>query len=84
MVLKMDDNHLRNLYCHHMLKHGGNNFPYFDYNVKNKTSELIKADANVKQANVARKLTEIDSKNKIKRYACNKGLTNMSVRKVRF
>ena len=40
-----------------MLKHGGNNFPYFYYDVKNKRSDLIKADANVKKARVARKLT---------------------------
>ena len=29
-VMKMADNHLRNVYCHHHLKHGGSNFPYFD------------------------------------------------------
>ena len=31
LLLKMADNHLRNVCCHHMLKHAGNNFPYFDY-----------------------------------------------------
>ena len=31
LVLKMADNHLRNVCCHHMLKHAGNNFPYFDH-----------------------------------------------------
>ena len=36
LVLKMVDNHLHNLYFHHILNHGGNNFPYFDYDVKNK------------------------------------------------
>ena len=84
MVLKMADNHLQNLDCHHMLKHGGNNFPYFYYDVKNKRSDLIKADANVKKARVARKLTEIDSETKARRDAGNKALPDMSVCNVRF
>ena len=67
-----------------MLKHGGNNFPYFDYEVKNKRSQFIKADANVKKARVARKLAEIDSEANKRRDACNKDLTNMSVCEVRF
>ena len=57
LVLKMADNHMHNVYCHHMIKHGGNNFSYFDYDVTNKRSELIKADANVKKARVEMKLT---------------------------
>ena len=48
-VMKMADNHLRNVYCHHELNHGGTSFPYFDYDVRKKASELIKADANVKK-----------------------------------
>ena len=60
LVLNMADNHLRNLYCHHMLNHGGNNFRYFDYDVK-KNIGTHQGDANVKKARVARKLTEIDS-----------------------
>ena len=78
----MADNHLRNLYFHHLLKHGGNNFPYFDYDAKNKTSELIKADANVKKARLARNLTEIDLETNKIRDACNKPLTNVIVREV--
>ena len=29
-AMKMTDNHLRNVYCHHQLKHGGSIFPYFN------------------------------------------------------
>ena len=58
-----------NLYFHNKLKRGGNNFTYFDYDVKNKISILIKADTNVEKARVARKLTETDSKNKKIRHA---------------
>ena len=61
MVMNMADNRLRNLYFHHMLKHVGNNFLYFDYDVKNKTSELVKEDTNVNKVRVERKFTEIDS-----------------------
>ena len=46
--MKMADNHLRNLYFHRQINNGRTIFPYFDYDVKNKTSELIKADDNVK------------------------------------
>ena len=53
LVMKMAYNHLRKLYFHHMLKHGGNNFPYFDYDVEDTTSELIKEDANIKKSRVA-------------------------------
>ena len=48
-VIKMADNHLRNVYCHHQLKNGGTSFPYLDYHAKNRTSELIKADSNAKK-----------------------------------
>ena len=37
LVTKMANNHLRNVYCHHHLKHGGTSFPYFDYHAKNRT-----------------------------------------------
>ena len=59
--MKMADNHLINVYCHHQLKHGGAIFPYFDYHKKNKASDLIQAHAKVKKSRVARKLTDIDS-----------------------
>ena len=84
LVMKMADNHLRNFYCHHMLQHGGDNFPYFDYDIKNKTSEIIKADANVKKSRAASKLTEIDLETKKRRNACNKDLPYMIVHEVRF
>ena len=78
--MKMADNHLKIVYCHYQLKHGGTSFPYFEYNVKNRTSELIKADNNVKKSWVARKLTEIDSETKKIMDASNKALPDMSVR----
>ena len=81
--MKMVNNHPRNVYCHHQIKHGGTSFPYFDYNVKNKTSELIKADANVDKR-VARKLIEIDSETKKRRDASNKALPDTSVREEQF
>ena len=77
----MADNHLGNLYCRHQLKHGGAIFLYFDYHAKNRASGLIQADTNVKKARVARKLTDIDSETKKKRYTSNQALPNMSVRK---
>ena len=79
-VIKMADNHIRNGYCHHQLKHGGDVFPYFDYHSKNRASDLIQADSNVKKVRVARKLTYIDSETKKKRYTSNQDLPNMSVR----
>ena len=36
LVLKMEDNHLCILYFHHIHKHGGNPYPYFDSNEKNR------------------------------------------------
>ena len=84
LVLKMEDNHLRNLFFRNMLKHGGNKFLHFDYYNKNKRSELIKTDTNVKKARVARKLTEIDSDTKKRRNVCDKDLPVMSVREVIF
>ena len=56
LVLKMADNHLCNLYFHHILKYGGNIFPYFDYDERNRRLDIIKADKNVKKARVARQL----------------------------
>ena len=64
LVLKMADNHLQNLYCHRILKHGGNNPPYLDYDEKNQRSDRIKADASVSKARHARQLTEIKSNTK--------------------
>ena len=80
-VTKMADNHLRHVYFHHQLKHGGAIFPYFDYHAKNRASDPIQADANVKKARVARNLTDIDSETKKKRYASNQAVPDMSVRK---
>ena len=57
LVLRMADNHLRNLYCHHILKHVGNNFPYFDYYEKNLRSDLVKTYAGVRKARHASQLT---------------------------
>ena len=53
LVMKMANNHLRNVYCHHQLKHGGTSFPYFDYHTKNSIFELIKSDANVPLFSIA-------------------------------
>ena len=80
LVMKMADNHLRNVYCHNQLKDGGTSFPYFDYDAKNRTYKLIKADANVKKSRVARKLTEIDSETKKRRDTGSKALPDTSVR----
>ena len=79
LVMNMADNHLRNFYCHNQLKHGGSSFPYFDYNAKNRTSDLIQADANVKKARVDMKLTEIGSETKKRKEASNQALPDMSV-----
>ena len=59
--MKMAENHLRNVYCNHQLKNEGAIFPYFDYHAKNRASDLIQAEAKVKRARVARKLTDIES-----------------------
>ena len=77
--MKMADNHLRNVYWHHQLKHGGAIFPYFDYHAKNKASDLIQADAKVKKARLARNLTDIESETKNNRDASNQALPDMSV-----
>ena len=76
--MKMAENHPRNVYWHHQLKHGGDIFPYFDYHAKNRESDLIQADAKVKRARVARKLTDIDSETKKKRDTSNQALPDMS------
>ena len=60
--MNMADNHMFNLYFHNKLKRGGNNFTYFDYDVKNKISILIKADTNVEKVRVARKLKKLIQK----------------------
>ena len=80
----MDDNHLRMVYCHHQLKHSGAIFPYFYYHAKNKASDLIQADANLKKASVARNLTDIDSETKKKMDTSNQALPGMSVQEELF
>ena len=82
--MNIAENHLRNFYCHHQLKHGWDISPYFDYHKKNKASELIQAHAKVKKARVDRKLTYIDSETKNQRDASNTGLPDMSVREELF
>ena len=67
-----------------MLKHAGNNFSYFDYNKKNKRSDRIKNDANVRKPWVASQFTEINSDTRAGRDAGNKAELDMSVRQVRF
>ena len=47
--MKMVDKHFRIVYNHHILKHGGNVFPYFDYEQKNYTSDCIKIFSNTKK-----------------------------------
>ena len=49
LLLKMEENNLRNLYYHHILEHGGNHYPYFDYDENNWRSDWIKADASVRK-----------------------------------
>ena len=71
LILKMADNHLRNLHCHHIRLHEGNNYPYFDYDIKNQRSDCIKAEANVRKARVERQLTEINYDTKSIRDAGN-------------
>ena len=44
-VLKMTDNHLRILYYNYILKHGGNHYPYLDYDEQNQRYDHINADA---------------------------------------
>ena len=78
--MNMDDNHLRIVFCHHQQKHDGRIFPYFDYDKKNKASDLIQTHAKVKNSRVARNLTEIDSETKKQRYASNQAVPYMSVR----
>ena len=84
LVLNIADNQLRNLYCHHILKHGGNNFPYFDYDEKNRRSDRIKADENAKRLGNARNLTDIKSDTKSRRDAENQSQPDMSVLSVIF
>ena len=80
----MADNQLRHLYCHHIIKHGGNNYPYFDYDKKNQRSDRIKADAILRKAGVASQLTEINLDTKARRDAGNKSRPDMSVCSVKF
>ena len=78
--MKMAYNHIRNVYCHHQLKHGGAIFPYFDCHAKNRASDLIQAHAKVKKARVDRNLTDIDSETKKQRDASNQAVPDMSDR----
>ena len=57
---------------------------YVRYVSTNEQSDLIQADANVKKARVAGKLTEIDSETKKRKDKSNQDLPDMSVREVRF
>ena len=43
-VFNMADNQLCNLYSRHILKQGGNNYPYFYYNENNRVYDWIKYD----------------------------------------
>ena len=79
-VMKMADNHLRNVYCRHQLKHGRAIFPYFDCHANNRASDLIQAYDKVKNERAARKLTYIDSETEKKRDASNQALPDMSFR----
>ena len=60
LVLNMADKHLWNLYFHHILKYGGNHFPYFDYDQKNQRLDRIKANASIRKARHARNFTDIN------------------------
>ena len=84
LVLKMVYNNLCNLYSHHILKHGGNNYPYFDYDENNRRSERIKADASLSKWSHGRQLTGINSNNKVRIDTVNKAEPDMSVRRVKF
>ena len=84
LVLKMAYNHLRNLYSCHILKHGGNNFPYFDYDEKNRRSNRIKADASVRKSRHARQLTQINSNTKARGGEGNQAEPDMGVCSVIF
>ena len=77
-------NHLCNLYYHCIIKHGGINYPYFDYDEKNQRSDRIKADASVSKARHARQLTEIKSDTKSRSDAGNQAEPYLSVCSVIF
>ena len=76
--MKMADNHLRMVFNHHQQKHDGRISPYFDYDKKNKASDLIQANAKVKKARVARNLQYIDALTKKQRDAISQDVTDMS------
>ena len=79
-VMKMADNHLRMIFCHHQQKHDGIIFPYFDYDKKNKASDLIQTHTKVKKSRVARNLTDIDLETKKQRDASDQSVPDMSIR----
>ena len=83
-VLDMEDNYLRNFYSNHIFKHGGNSYPYFDYDENNRRLDRIKAYASVRKDRHERQLTEMKSNTKARRDAGNKAKTDMSVCRVRF
>ena len=80
----MADNHLHNLYSQHILKHGGNHYPYFDYDEKNRMSDQIKVDASASKERQERQLTYINYYTKARRDAVNQAETDMSVHRVIF
>ena len=84
LVLKMADNYFFNLYFHHILKDGGNHFPYFNYDEKNQILDLIKADASVSTAGDVRQLMEINTDTKSRRGVFNQAQPDMTVCSVRF
>ena len=84
LVLIMAENHLRNLYYHGIFKHGGNHYPYFSYNEKNRRSYQIKADASVRKERHGSQLTEINSDTNARMYVVNKAEPYMSVHRVIF
>ena len=84
LILNMEYNHLQNLYCHHILKHGGNNFPYLDYDEKYHISDRIKAYASVRKARHARHFTEINSNTKVRRDLFNQEEPDISVCSLKF
>ena len=82
LLLKMADNHLCILYSRHILKYGGNHYPYFNYDEKNQRSDWIKPDASVSKERHASQFPEINSDTKVRRDAGNKSELYMIVRRV--
>ena len=81
-AMKMADNHLRNMFTHHLAKHDGTIFPYFDFYQKKRVSDVILQNSNIKKARVARDLEDINAETKMLRDSSNKNVPDMSVRQV--